>query len=101
MKSEFTIYRKPMQTDIIIPKDSCQPHEHKISSINYLINRVNIYPIIKKVGEKELTIIQDTLQNNEYNNEVSARQLTPHKHKKTEIYNNKRHKWSIFTHSRI
>jgi hypothetical protein len=42
---EFEIYRKPTQTDIIIPNDSCHPREHKTSSINYLLNRLNIYPV--------------------------------------------------------
>jgi hypothetical protein len=32
------IYRKPNQTDII-PNDSCHPHKHKTSSINYRIFR--------------------------------------------------------------
>jgi hypothetical protein len=41
---EFEIYRKPTQTDIIIPNDSCHPHEYKISNINYVINRLNTYP---------------------------------------------------------
>jgi hypothetical protein len=45
---EFEIYRKPTQTDIIIPNDSCHPYEHKISAINYLINRVNTYSITKE-----------------------------------------------------
>jgi hypothetical protein len=45
---EFEIYRKPTQKYIIMPNDSCHPHEHKISAINYLINRVNTYPINKR-----------------------------------------------------
>jgi hypothetical protein len=40
---EFGIYRKPTQTDTIIPNDSCHPHEHKVASINYLMNRVHTY----------------------------------------------------------
>jgi hypothetical protein len=48
---EFAIYRKPTQTDTI-PNDSCHPHEHKVSSINYLVNRLNIYPISKEAKEK-------------------------------------------------
>jgi hypothetical protein len=39
---QFTIYRKPTQTNIIIPKSSCHPFEHKMSGINYLVNRINI-----------------------------------------------------------
>jgi allophanate hydrolase subunit 1 len=27
---KFTIYRKPTQTDIIIPNSSCHPNEHKM-----------------------------------------------------------------------
>jgi hypothetical protein len=49
---EFQIYRKPTQTDIIIPNDSCHPREHKISSINYLTNRLNTYPVSKEAKEK-------------------------------------------------
>jgi hypothetical protein len=33
-RSEFSIYRKPTQTDIIVPNSSCHPHKHKLSSIN-------------------------------------------------------------------
>jgi hypothetical protein len=44
----FTIYRKPIQTDIIIHNSNCHLNEHKISSINYLLNRVHTYPIRKQ-----------------------------------------------------
>jgi hypothetical protein len=30
-KREFAIYRKPTQTYIVIPHDSCHPHKHKVS----------------------------------------------------------------------
>jgi hypothetical protein len=36
---EFSIYRKPTQTDIIISNSSCHPYEHKLSDIKYLLNR--------------------------------------------------------------
>jgi hypothetical protein len=36
---QISIYRKPTQTDIIIPNSSCHPYEHKLSGINYLINK--------------------------------------------------------------
>jgi hypothetical protein len=51
----FTTYRKPIQTDIIIRKDSCHPYEHKILSINKLVNRLNMYPISKEAEEREKT----------------------------------------------
>jgi hypothetical protein len=60
-KLEFRIYRKPTQTDTIIPNDACYPHEHEVASIIYLINRVVKYPIINETKAKELDIIQDTL----------------------------------------
>jgi hypothetical protein len=49
---EFTIYRKPTQTDIIIRNDSCLPHEHKISSMKYLVNRLNMHQVSEKEKEK-------------------------------------------------
>jgi hypothetical protein len=63
---EFEIYRKPTQTDIIIPHDSCHPREHKMSSMNYLLNRLNRYPITNEAKEKELNIIKNTLHNSKY-----------------------------------
>jgi hypothetical protein len=44
--------------------DFCHPHEHKISSINNLFNRLNTYPISKEAKEKELNLIKHTLHNN-------------------------------------
>jgi hypothetical protein len=43
-KIQLAIYRKPTTTDLII-HDSCHPHEHKKSAINFLVNRMNKYPI--------------------------------------------------------
>jgi hypothetical protein len=51
-KLEFGIYRKPTQTDTIIPNDSCYPHEHKVASINYLMNRVHTNPITNEETNK-------------------------------------------------
>jgi hypothetical protein len=42
---QFGIYRKNTTTDIMIHNDSCYPTEHKMSGINYLINRITTYPI--------------------------------------------------------
>jgi hypothetical protein len=42
---QFGIFRKPTATDIMIHNTSCHPIEHKISGINYLINRITTYPI--------------------------------------------------------
>jgi hypothetical protein len=68
--------------DITIPNDSCHSYEHKISSINYLMNRVHTYPITKEAKERELNIIKDTLHNNEYNTNLGMRHFNQHKYKK-------------------
>jgi hypothetical protein len=58
--------RKPEQRDIIIPNDSWHPYEYKIASINYLMNKVNTYPITNEAKTREINVIQDTLHNNKY-----------------------------------
>ena len=40
----FNIYRKPTATDIIIPKNSNHPPEHKMSAIRYLANQLSPTP---------------------------------------------------------
>jgi hypothetical protein len=57
---KFTIYRKPTQTDITIPNNSCHPHEHNMSIIDYLVNRLNTYPLSREAKEKELNFIKNT-----------------------------------------
>jgi hypothetical protein len=63
---EFAIYRKPTQTDILIPNSSCHSYEHKLSSINYLVNRLYTYPITEKAKVAEMNTIQNVLRNNDY-----------------------------------
>jgi hypothetical protein len=65
-KLKFSIYRKPTQTDIIIPNDSCHPYEHKWSGINYLLNRLHTYPITEEAKDTEVNTIKNILQNNGY-----------------------------------
>jgi hypothetical protein len=52
---EFAIYRKHTKTDFVIKNDSCHPYEHKISSINYLMNSVQ-----QRAKGKGLNIIKRT-----------------------------------------
>jgi hypothetical protein len=47
----------------MIPKDSYHSYEHKISAINYLINRVSTYPITKEAKKEEVTTIESILRN--------------------------------------
>jgi hypothetical protein len=88
-KLEFAKYRNHTQTTIIVRNDFCHPHEHKISSIDYLVNRVHIYPIAK-AKEKELNIIKVTLHNNEYNINLSTRHPTNTDITKTLIHNTRK-----------
>ena len=38
-----SIYRKTTATDVIIPKYSCHPPEHKHAAVRYLLNRMNTF----------------------------------------------------------
>jgi hypothetical protein len=96
---EYTIYRKPTQTDIIIPNDSCHEHEHKISSINYVMNRLNTYPISEEAKRKEQKTIKKILENNKYDRNKSKTQSTPKKQSTNNESKHKKTKWATFTYS--
>jgi hypothetical protein len=64
-KLDYTIYRKPTATDILIHNSSCHPIEHKLASINYLINRRHSYPLSEQAKDTELNTIKTILQNNQ------------------------------------
>jgi hypothetical protein len=55
----FGIYRKPTTTDLIIHNKSCHPYEHKKPAINYLINRMNTYPITHEERDQELKTMRE------------------------------------------
>jgi hypothetical protein len=98
-KMEFEIYRKPTQTDIIIPNDSCHPYEHKISAINYLINRANTYPITKEAKKKEFQTIQNILGNNKYYNYIiNKKHPTIQKQNENRDTQQQKKKWATFTY---
>jgi hypothetical protein len=63
---QLGIYRKPAATDLIIHYDSWHPYEHKRAAINFLINRMNTYPLSYDNKNKEETIIRTILNNNNY-----------------------------------
>jgi len=62
----FNIYRKPTTTDVIIPRDSCHPQEHKLAAIRYLLNRANTYDLNLTNKQAEIDTIKTILQNNKY-----------------------------------
>jgi hypothetical protein len=96
---EYAIYRKPTQTDIIIPNNSCHPNEHKRSSINYLLKRMHTYPISKGAKEAELNIIKNILRNNEYDENITERSPHQRKGKTRKDVQNLKTKWATFTYS--
>jgi hypothetical protein len=97
-KLEFGIYRKPTQTHTITLNDSCHPYEHKIASINFLMNRVHRYPITNEAKTKEINNIQDTLCANEYNRNLSISHSKNEKHNKNTSPQHPTTKWAIFTY---
>jgi hypothetical protein len=54
----FSIHRKLTQTYVVTNNDSCHPYEHKLSSINYLLNKLHTYPIAKEAKEAELKLLE-------------------------------------------
>jgi hypothetical protein len=64
---KFSIYRKPIQTDTIIRNSSWYPYEHKLSSINYLLNRLHTYPETKDAKETEVYTTRNIRHKNQYN----------------------------------
>jgi hypothetical protein len=98
---QYSIYRKPTYTDIIIPKSSCHPHEHKMSGINYLINRLQTYPITDEAKDIERNTIKCILHNNEYDTKLMDKLSTQKKQKQnlhTDTQNRKT-KWATFTYN--
>jgi hypothetical protein len=76
---QFSIYRKPTKTDIIIPNSSCHPYEHKMSSINHVINRIHTYPITRIAKETEKNTIKNILHNNEYDTSLIEKPINQDK----------------------
>ena len=57
-KHKFKIHRKPTQTDLIIPKNSNHPWQHKMSSFYSLINRLLNVPMNENDYKDEKRIIK-------------------------------------------
>ena len=70
-KLSIDIYRKSTYTDIIIPKDSCHPKEHKLAAIRYFYNRMNMYQLSSVNLLKENNTIQQILHNNGFDTSIT------------------------------
>jgi hypothetical protein len=76
----FGIFRKHTATDIMIRNDSCHPAEHKMSGMNYLINRITNYPITYSNLKKEIQIIDLLLTSNGYKHFKTIELIQKKKH---------------------
>jgi hypothetical protein len=93
-KFTFSIYRKPITTDTIIPRTSCHPPEHKQAAIRYLINRMNTYDLKDSNKVQEHNIIRQILHNNDY--DTSA--MTQRSNNKVPKTKQNKNKWAKFTY---
>ena len=64
------VYRKPTATNVIIPKDSCHPPEHKHAAIRYLLNRMNSYSLNEDNKKTEYNSIDNILTSNGYETSI-------------------------------
>lgn len=66
-KLEFSIYRKPTQTDHLIPSSSSHPFQHKMAALYCYTNRLLNIPMSHSNFNKELNILKQLAFNNGYN----------------------------------
>ena len=65
-KLEFSIYRKPTQTDHLIPYHSNHPQQHKMASFHCYINRLLNIPLSTEYYKKLINILKQLAYNNGY-----------------------------------
>ncbi|XP_072381211.1 uncharacterized protein [Diabrotica undecimpunctata] len=77
---DFSIYRKPTQTDHIIPLSSNHPMSHKYAAFHSYIHRLETIPLSQSNYQTELNILKQIASNNGYdpnliNKLINKRQL--------------------------
>ncbi|XP_074039195.1 uncharacterized protein [Leptinotarsa decemlineata] len=65
-KLDFSIYRKPTQTDHVIPFNSFHPMQHKLASFNCYVNRLLNTPLSPSNFNLELNTLKQIAVNNGY-----------------------------------
>lgn len=80
-KHSFKIYRKPTQSDLIIPKDSNHPWTQKMASFRSLINRLIEVPMNEKDFKDELMTIKIIATKNGYKTKTIDKILQNSKNK--------------------
>jgi hypothetical protein len=94
---QFGIFRKHTTTDIMLHNTSCHPTEHKMSGINFLINRITNYPITNTNLNKEIQIIDHILMSNDYQ---QFKELVHNRKQRMQKQTNNqtKEKWANFTY---
>jgi len=92
----FNIYRKHTQTDIIIPRDSCHPNEHKQSAIRYLNDRNENYPTDTENKKRGKLVIKQIMTNNQYDPTTTGKPINRKKNEKPPA---QPHRWAKFTYT--
>lgn len=81
-KLEFSIYRKPTQTDHLIPFHSNHPLQHKLAAFNCYINRLLNIPLSKENYIREVNILKQLAYNNGYDPKIIPNLIEKTKYKK-------------------
>jgi hypothetical protein len=71
-----------------------------MSYINYLLNRINTYPITKEGKQTEINTIKSILHNNKYDINISDKLTQKKQKKKQNTMTEDKHqkvKWATFT----
>lgn len=63
---DFSIFRKPTHTDVIIPHHSCHPISHKLAAFNSMIYRALTVPMSHHNFDKEIRTIKQIAVTNGY-----------------------------------
>jgi hypothetical protein len=67
---EFGIYRKPTQTDLVIPMESNHPYQYKMAAFRSMVYRLLTYQLSSQEYNKEVLIIKQIAHNNGYDHSL-------------------------------
>jgi hypothetical protein len=100
--SSIPLHLFPTQTNIIIPNSSCHPFEHKVSGINYILNRINTYPLTKEGKQTEINTTKSILHNKEYDINIIDKLTQKNQKKEQNTMTEDKYqkvKWATFTYN--
>lgn len=79
---QFSIYRKPTQSDITIHNESNHPYPYKIAAYNSMVHRALTYPLSTQEKNNEFQIIKQIAQNNGFQIQLIDNLIKKHQRKK-------------------